>query len=265
MKKEEKMQICYTKAKEYLIEITPLELQGEELRKYFNIEKTFKTKSDILYGLLGSLQNGNRMPNVIGLWNENRRDIFEQILYQYDAESILQQYDADSLYEEFCANFNVKNKDSKNNLWMRYSKSIISASKFISGFETAVDFDNFISSFSNNRLSSVAAPLILEKEVFGLGFTLACDFLKEMGYSQYPKPDVHIKDIFSSFGLCEDNDYEAYKAVIEMANICNDTPYNVDKVFWLIGSGKFYLHDVNIGGNKKDFINKVQNIFLGEI
>ena len=39
--KEEKMQECYSKAKEYLVEIILLELKGKELRRYFNIKKTF--------------------------------------------------------------------------------------------------------------------------------------------------------------------------------------------------------------------------------
>ena len=43
--KEEKMQECYSKAKEYLLEITPPELQGNEVQKYFNVKKTFETKN----------------------------------------------------------------------------------------------------------------------------------------------------------------------------------------------------------------------------
>lgn len=256
--KEEKMQECYSKAKEYLLEITPPELQGNEVQKYFNVKKTFETKNELLYGLLGSLQNSQMMPNVIGLWNDARKDFFEQIFYHYDVEKILQQYNSDSLFEKFCDTFTVKNANSKSNLWKRYSKSVISAAKFINQFKSAEDFDNFISSFSYNSLSSAALPLILEKEVFGLGFPLACDFLKELGYDQYPKPDIHIKEIFYAFGFCENSDYEAYKAVIEMAHVCNDTPYNIDKVFWLIGSGRFYLHNIEIGRNKKEFIDKFQ-------
>ena len=51
MLKEERMKICYTKAKDYLIQITPDELKGVELQKYFNIDKVFKTKADIFFGL----------------------------------------------------------------------------------------------------------------------------------------------------------------------------------------------------------------------
>ena len=158
--KKEKMQECYLKAKEYLLEITPPELQGNELRRYFNIKKTFKIKNELLYGLLSSLQNSQMMPNVIGLWNDARKDFFEQIFYHYDVEKILQQYDSDSLFGKFCDTFTVKNTNSKSNLWKRYSKSVISAAKFINQFKSAEDFDNFINSFSYNSLSTTALPLI---------------------------------------------------------------------------------------------------------
>ena len=100
--------------------------------------------------------------------------------------------------------------------------------------------------------------MILEKEIIGLGFPLACDFLKELGYSNYPKPDVHIKNIFVTLKLSENNDYSVYKSVIEMSKIVNDTPYNVDKIFWLICSGNFYLHNIKIGRNKDNFLNKLE-------
>lgn len=257
MTKVERMRTCYAKAKEYLIQITPVELNGAELQRYFDIEKSFQTKADILYGLLNSLQNYQSMPNVIGLQREDRQDIFERILFKYNAEEILKQYNSDTLFETFCNNYIVKNKESKSNLWRRYSKAVISAAMFIAKFENAEDFDEFVCSFSYNSLSNAALPMILEKEIYGLGFPLACDFLKELGYSSYPKPDVHIKEIFNSMSFCEDSDYETYKAVIEMADICEDTPYNVDKTFWLICSGNFYLHKINIGKYKKMFIDEV--------
>lgn len=51
-----------------------------------------------------------------------------------------------------------------------------------------------------------------------------------------------------------------YKALIEMAKIVEASAYNVDKMFWLIGSGYYYLHNISIGSNKEKFINKVQKI-----
>jgi len=106
--------------------------------------------------------------------------------------------------------------------------------------------------------------MLLEKEIFGLGFALSCDFIKELGYTEYPKPDVHIKDIFYEFGLSEDSDYSAYKAVIEMARIVNETPYKVDKVFWLISSGNYYFDKKEIKGSKNVFIERIKNILKNE-
>jgi len=53
--------------------------------------------------------------------------------------------------------------------------------------------------------------------------------------------------------------YQLFKAIIRVAGNANVTPYNVDKTFWLIGSGYFY-DDHAIGSNgrvgryKQDFI-----------
>ena len=103
--------------------------------------------------------------------------------------------------------------------------------------------------------------MLLSREIEGFGFALSCDFLKEMGYVNFPKPDVHLRDIFTSLGLCKNkpNDYQLFKAVIRVAGHAGVSPYNADKVFWLIGSGYFYsdLHVGNqgqVGSRKWEFI-----------
>ena len=76
---------------------------------------------------------------------------------------------------------------------------------------------------------------------------------------------MHIKDIFWSLGLCpvDSSDYEVFKAVVRMAGNARVTTYNVDKLFWLIGSGYFYDdpyvgHNGRIGGRKKESIAAAQ-------
>lgn len=90
--------------------------------------------------------------------------------------------------------------------------------------------------------------MLLDQEIDGFGFALACDFLKELGYVNFAKPDVHIRDIFKALDLCpaKVNDYLLFKAIIRVAKNANFTPYNADKLFWLIGSGYFY-DDQHIG------------------
>ena len=77
----------------------------------------------------------------------------------------------------------------------------------------------------------------------------------------FAKPDVHVKDIFGSLGLFPPgaDDYEVFRAVGRLARNAGVTPYNADKLFWLVGSGYFYDDpDVGnrgkIGRHKKDFI-----------
>lgn len=253
--KYNRYKVLYNEAVNYLNNINP----NLDLNKYLKVEKKFKSKNDILYGLLVSLQNRQMSSNVIGLEKEERKNIFKKLLFDYDSNKILEHYNCDSLLNTFANHFNVKNIDSKNNLWRLYAKSVISSCEFINRFSDVNDFDKFVSMFDYNELSSAALPMLLEGEIVGLGFPLACDFLKELGYDKYPKPDVHIKDIFAFFNLCENNDYSAYKAVIEMANIVNETPYKVDKIFWLIGSGSFYLDNINIGRKKETFINTIKD------
>ena len=250
-----KLKKIYNSAYKFLMELCPKEIK--DINIYFNVKKNFKSKNDILYRLLLSLQNRQMSSNVIGLEKAERKDAFNNILCHYDSKKILSSYNADSLLKEFDNNFVIKNKESKNNLWRLYAKSVISACEFVEKFKSEKDFDKFVKMFSYNSLSSAALPMLLEKEIIGLGFPLACDFLKELGFKEYPKADVHIKDIFVAFNLCKNNDYSVYKAVIEMANAVNESPYKVDKIFWLIGSGNFYLDNISIGRNKEKFINKV--------
>lgn len=255
MKRDDKLKVVYEFAKEFLYYNTPEEIGTKGLTKYFDVKKKFTELNDVLYQLLYSLQNTQMMPNVIGLEKTDRVDKFNNILFGYDCDKILQKYTPDSLLESFTQNFEIRNLNSKQNLWRRYAKSIISAAEFMRRFESAKDFDIFVMRFTYNELSAAALPMLLSREIYGMGFTLSCDFLKELGYSEYPKPDTHIKDILNGLELCEHDDYDSYKTMIEMAKINYDTPYNVDKILWLIGSGRYYLHNVLNGRKKEEFIS----------
>ncbi|MEI8389393.1 MAG: hypothetical protein WCG23_05860 [bacterium] len=131
---------------------------------------------------------------------------------------------SDVFYTEFKNNFNVNfnENNQRKNLWEQYSEFIISASTFLSDFADEKEFESFSSQFKNN---SVALPKFLAKKIKGFGFALACDCLKELEYSEYPKPDKHLQKIFFQLGLSQNtNDYEVYNAIIEMANSVNQTP-----------------------------------------
>lgn len=111
--------------------------------------------------------------------------------------------------------------------------------------------------------------MLLESEIEGIGFALACDFLKELGYYNFGKPDIHIRDIFTELELCPRgaSDVAVFKSIVRISNHCGTTPYSVDKVFWLIGSGYFHENPElgnqgRIGSKKSEFISQARNLFV---
>lgn len=252
------LQFVYMEGVKFLDEITQRVLSKEQLKEYFDNKKNFTSKEEILYRLLASLQNTQMLPNVIGFEKEERKAKFKSILCDFKSSEILKKYDEETLYEEFKNHFEISNVENPKNLWRRYTKSVMSACKFLDEFENAEKFDEYVKGFKDKEYE---LPVILSDKIYGIGFALACDFLKELGYEGYAKPDVHIKDIFTALDLCESDDDEVvFKAVVEMAKEVNDTPYNVDKIFWLISSGNLYKHKINIGRHKDEFIEKVKKL-----
>jgi len=99
-----------------------------------------------------------------------------------------------------------------------------------------------------------------ESNKIGLGFALACDFLKENGYPKFVKPDLQIKYIFTSLKLSkpQSDDYEVFKDVVRFSESINEVPYVVDKLFWLVGSGYFYLYGIRIKTDTARFFDEVR-------
>ena len=73
-------------------------------------------------------------------------------------------------------------------------------------------------------------------------------------------------EVFNQLGFCDNNAISTFEAIVRMADICKKTdesvsPYKVDKIIWLICSGKFYLEkpkEIKIESHKKDFIEKAK-------
>lgn len=152
-------------------------------------------------------------------------------------------------------------RTTSRSLWPQFCQSVIDSAHFLQQFDTAQKFYEWANFFANDVKAKPALPLMISIEIAGVGFPLACDILKELGYTEYGKPDVHLKDIFRALQLIDPlekstikQDYDTLKAIDNIALANNETAYAVDKVFWLIGSGTFYLTGQNIGRQKTAFI-----------
>lgn len=257
-----KNQIVYMTACRYLHKIKPEQITNDELQKYFvGDRRDFSTLEDVFEQVIHSAQNYQRMPNVIKY--QERRECIKGILYDFNVKSI-SRYDVEELYQKFRYEFSVTSADNNFNSWHKWSKSIVDAAKFLSDFKDIEDFKNFVTQFDYNLLTRMALPLLISTKIRGMGFALACDFLKELGYTSYPKPDVHLIQVFVGAGLSSNESISVFEAIVRMADDCKEidpevTPYKIDKVIWLICSGRFYLDDISIGRHKEEFINLIDD------
>lgn len=259
---KQKMLNTYRLACSYLINMLPEELTEAALQKYFiGDRRDFVSLQDIYEQFIHSAQNYQSMPKVIKY--DQRREIIKNILAEFDIQ-IIKNMDVDELYYKFRDVFQITSKDTKQNSWRKWSHSIIDSAKFMANFKDADDFRGFVAQFDYNRPTRMALPLLISTKISGIGFALACDTLKELGYLSYPKPDVHLIEVFSQLGLSEEDPISVFEAIVEMADVCKEidpevTPYKIDKIIWLICSGRFYLDDISVGRHKDDFIKYVKD------
>ena len=258
MDKHNKYKFVFESAKKFLRDIIDSHnMDISILKAHMQHEQKFDDLLDANHRLIRSLTNRNMMDSVIGF--DKKEKEMRPILFEYNSNKILTAYkNADELLEKFKSKFNLQNIQSKRSLWRKFSEGIISGSNFVASFRDKDDFDSFIKIFSLNKYTKAALPMLLSKEIKGFGFALACDFLKELGYRDYPKPDIMLIDIFYGLGLSKSKEqYDVYKSIVEMSEVVEEDAYTVDKIFWLIGSGKL-VGNKSIGRNRDKFIKSVE-------
>ena len=241
----------------YLIEILPEPIKKDDLYQYFeSAHKDVGSLDEIYEQFLESAQNYQSMPNVIKF--VQRKDEIREILYNYDLEKI-SVINPDTLYKRFRNKFNVTSVDNNFNSWLKFSKSAISSAKFMCEFKNVDDFKSFVQQFDYNIHTRIALPLLIAQKIHGFQFALSCDCLKELGFTNYCKPDVHIIDVLEQTGISSKDPINVFETITKMAHDCNTTPYKVDKIMWLICSGNFYIHDIKIARHKQQLIDLISN------
>ena len=229
-----------------------------------------KALPGVFESLLVSAQSAERKATVIGGAIGGVHKL-KPVLCGFDPERVVRKYATGlEVLEDVLAHLKPRgniNASSKG-MWPQYCRTILSGARFLSQFASADDFYEWVDAFDRlDDRARPALPMLLAQEIDGFGFALACNFVKELGYENFSKPDVHVKDIFWAIGLSPrgTNDYEVFKAVARVARHAGVTPYNVDKLFWLIGSGHFYGNpEIGLSGKigrlKKQFIETAQTV-----
>lgn len=241
------------------------------IEKYLNpltINPKPSSKEAIYQRILESAQNANMKAGVIGrsIGGVGKLSI---VLENFKPEAVLLKYgnNWNVILDDIVKHIQPRGeiRRTQRSIWPHYCQTILSAATFVAQFASANDFFSWVDFFDKDDRARASLPMLLSREIEGFGFALSCDFLKELGYINFPKPDVHLRDIFTSLDLCQDkkDDYQLFKAIVRLADNANVSPYNADKVFWLIGSGYFYddLHigtNGRIGSRKQDFIKSAR-------
>ena len=208
---------------------------------------------DVYQRLLISAQNRNMGAAVIGKSIGGIENL-DSVLCNFNPVSVIAKFgnDANEVLEKIKIQLKPRGqiRESSRSLWPMYCRTILSAARFVAQFASVEDFCKWIAHFDDDDRARPALPLLISQEVAGIGFSLACDFLKEIGYRDFGKPDVHIKSIFKGTGLVSEdaNDFRVFKAIVRVAASNKVRPYRVDKLFWLVGSGYFY-NNPEIGKN----------------
>ncbi len=254
---QEANQLIWKEARNYLL--TKPRVTNEIIEYHLNLYQRVVPNSinDVYKRLISTLTNKQGVPNWIGPLTD-----LEPFFENYSPKAVLSKYTdwealIDTIQESEFEPPAPIDKTYNRNAWVHFTKGAISGASFLSRFNHLSDFNEFVLKYTQNCRHLELIDYI-SKQIHWYGFALSCDFLKELGYSNFVKPDTHINEIFSGLGLSKTkDDPEVFKAAIKYAQSINEIPYRVDKLFWLIGSGDFYLtQDLrNVKTDKFRFIN----------
>ncbi len=267
MNQQQKDKQVYDEARSFLLSSTPDEITEEILESYLSLPSPTHDNislKDLYHRLLASAQNANMKVDVIGGSIGGVQNI-GQVLFDFEHEKVLEEYSGNTerMLDNIIKILKPKGKIRRTpkSIWPKYCRTIISGAEFFAQFRDSKAFLDWVDHFYKDKKSLAALPMILEAEIYGIGFPLACDFLKELGYINYGKPDVHIIEIFEATGLTEKgaSNYQVLKAITRISENINLSAYNVDKLFWLIGSGYFYDH-IHIGN--KGRVGRMKESFI---
>ncbi len=246
--------VAYRLASEYLLSFKASGVTRRVLHRHIEPDDTIlkvRSMAAAFRRLLETAQGRNMSPGVIGKAVGGVARL-GQVLFDFNPRKVAEKYDgrAAELLDDIVRRLQPvgKLRRGARSLWPQFCKTIVSGAVFLGQFRSVDDLYGWIDSLYANVRARPALPLLFSLEIKGFGFALACDFLKEIGYRHFGKPDVHVKAIFKGLELVAQDakDYEVYKAMVRVAQNNGVSEYNVDKLFWLVGSGRFYL-DGSVG------------------
>lgn len=250
----------YKSAIEYLWEHSQ-GLTQEIFETYLN-DKRKTTMNEVFQVAVFSFRDWNPQFGKSGIseHTEEIESLFKDYNIQYFNQNIrtLPDDELDALFK--------KAFGGSNNAYKKVKENVCCTAKYLSGFKNVTEmyayFDSFDSTKEVERNKLIG---IIAGKVKWWGPALVPNWLKDIGMSNYSKPDDHVKFIISNLGLSSDNEYDVIDAVFKIAedykSVDNQaSAFKLDRILWLIGSGNFYNHKgiVSFNGNRTEFVEMVK-------
>ncbi len=243
----------------------------EMIQKHWMPESDRPSEMSKIYRrLCDSAQNMQMAPNIVSKQIEginklaNVTDNFsvQYMVNKYKREDYLVFFDDIKLV----LNPKGKLRTTSRSVWPKFCKAVIDSAYFLSKFESTEAFYTYSDSLYTSVKTKNLLPIAISLEIRGIGVALACDFLKEIGFVNYGKPDVHLEEILIAAKFLDPELKNKIEGIYETLNIIDAiagkntiTAYAVDKSIWLIGSGKYYTVDYKTKNRKKEFIERKIN------
>jgi hypothetical protein len=207
-----------------------------------------------------SAQNYWCLPNVIGCkLGPNGVDELAELLSDFDPAEVVEEYgdDWEQLLDRIDERFfpGEPCKRGPRSAWRKFCRALLTGAEWLTQFKDAYDFYRLVERHDRNARTRFRLARNIARNVHGYGSALACDFVKELGFLNWSKPDVHLKKIFVGLDLAaSDDNWTVFRAINRLARNVGVSPYHADKVFWLISSGRFYRSQAVVGRSRDRFI-----------
>ena len=249
-------------------------------------------KDQVFAQLAFHAQNAMIISNIVNF--KKKLPFLDKTLCAFNPEKFLKEYgagpDEDAVLKIVEAlRYNEKTKEglkwnlskskpeNKDKMVKRYAYTLLDCARFLKKFNSKEEFlDNLEENYKDKNVKKLIC--YFRKQIkHGFSIALTCDFLKEFSsdFDDLPKPDIHIKDTMGILYNRGNNYYNTnkkiYDCIGEMQSITSGineklppsekiTVRKLDRMIWLICSGKFFLDDKNAEGSKKDYLQKLEKI-----
>lgn len=249
--------------------------------------------SQIFAQLAFHAQNATMISSIVNF--ERNQNFLNKTLCNFNPEEFLKKYnkaDREKNVKNIVEDLRFKNNEglkwdsskskpeNKDSIVKRYANTLLDGALYLSQFKNRGDFLNDLLKHYKNKDFRKLISYFRGKVKHGFSIALTCDFLKEfdLNFCDLAKPDIHIKDTLCVLNGYEDNYYSGAKKEFEcienMQSLVMEinenlptaeqiTVYQLDRMIWLICSGRFFLHNTEDSKTQYlRFLKEKQNIII---